>query len=250
MNKRDSRRPQVKKGEKGKENPKSPEIRKNREKTTLRFICPTCLLPLYFEIAKIEPVLGALLRCDNCGDISHIPGALRGEGETAGVVIRGSVSISIPELHDWYSAHPSFKRQLEIDDVEIFGNYGFWLFCEKCEHGYHGTLLQSLIMTKDLGINLVVLHNRGSERDMKGLTEGRCPSCGDTQLLAIMVDIPEYVLKAFGPKVRSDPGQILAEYMMQSNITPKKSGCLTAIVLASLILFCGILINGILLGAL
>ena len=186
----------------GSENPESPEILVLDREERIAFPCTGCLQQLKFRIDMIEPILGALLICDTCGNVSFIPGSLRSRRLVSGETIRGGVLVPVRELRDWYEKHPAFLLQVERDDVGLLGNYGFWLFCAQCKHSFRGSVIQSWMHRHRNPTRFVFdVHDRESKGDLDGLQNGHCPKCGYLEVVGLMVKIPEYVIAAFGPKI-------------------------------------------------
>ena len=106
----------------------------------------------------------------------------------------------IKEFCDWCCNHPVFLFQKEKGDIEILGNYGLWFFCAKCKYQFQGSILQAMFVTEALDMKVVHIHTLASERELRGLQEGRCPACGNTDAAGLMTGVPTYVEEAFGPK--------------------------------------------------
>ena len=77
----------------------------------LVFCCPSCRIldiihPTIMPIKNIDPIYGAILLCDNCKNINHIPRGFTQTKLASDLKITCGVKISIKEYHDWYFHHP------------------------------------------------------------------------------------------------------------------------------------------------
>lgn len=188
----------------GEENPSAPEVLLTQDLGRVVFPCPDCLHELTFDTGEIEPVLGALLVCDTCGNVIFIPGSIRQARLAPGEAIRGGVLVPMKDLQDWYEHHPAFIKQVERDDVDLFGNFGLWLFCARCKHSFRGSVIQSWIFQnrnpRMIVFDFVDSRDKVTVGDLEGLQKGQCPSCSYIEVIGLMVQIPEYVIQTFGPK--------------------------------------------------
>ncbi len=168
----------------------------------VRFLCPTCSTPNNVIINDIPDVSGVLVKCDGCGDVSHVPAAYKTQADVSGLAVHGSIRVPIAEFNDWMLAHPSFlTSDAHVHpDVEFHGNYGLWGICAGCHYQYASTVVAaSYAWGGDLFEGATVMFNAHSEKsalDFEALSKKECPSCGNPDLLAIMVDVPQYVRDA------------------------------------------------------
>jgi len=198
-----SQQSRVSEWSKGKPNPTSNQV--SRSLTGVRFLCPKCSAPNHVSDGRIKDVAGALVKCE-CGNISHVPAAYKTRADLPGLAVHGGVRVPIAEFADWMFAHPSF---LTADghhvrpDTALLGNYGLWGFCAGCHHQYASTVLSILPTVNYLGAKtLVNVHSAESGEDVEALSKKRCLRCGNSNLIAIMVDIPKYVHDAIDGEKR------------------------------------------------
>ena len=187
---------------KGQPNPKSKSVARfgrGGPSSGVQFLCPACTTENRVFDKDISDVSGANVSCDVCGTISHVPMAYRMQSDISGLTIHGSVRVPIAEFSDWVFAHPSFltsDRKHVHPDTEFHGNYGLWGFCAGCRHQYASTVLPTYYSLIPGTRTLFNAHSEKSRQDFDALIEKHCPSCGNPDLLAIMVDVPQYVRDA------------------------------------------------------
>jgi hypothetical protein len=176
--------------QKGQANPKSDRVALVIEgvRVLVRFACPTCNIPNYCDGSNIAEYVGVMVECENCGNVSHVPAAFKNATDTSRLEIRGCSYVPIAEFRDWFFAHPSFS----LANADDSGSYGLWAYCARCKHRFASTVLPSFVTS--MGRRTVFLANTPtSGEDMTGLLDGRCPECSDSNLLALMIDIPSSV---------------------------------------------------------
>ncbi|HEV7670049.1 MAG TPA: hypothetical protein VGS22_16130 [Thermoanaerobaculia bacterium] len=173
---------------KGEPNPKSDHVERFTEGVQgVRFTCPTCRLPNYcYNIAEDA---GAMVQCGHCGNIAHVPAAYKNARTTSQLEIRGCSYVPIAEFGDWFFAHPYYSSS----NAEDWGSYGLWAFCASCKHRFASTVLAIFPVASRAGGLMFNANSPASAKDMQGLLGGKCPACGNSDLLALMVEIPPSV---------------------------------------------------------
>jgi len=180
---------------KGEPNPVSKQVTRFRHENVLsgvKFLCPTCSLPNTCFDSNIADAVGALVQCRHCGNVCHVPTAYRTQRDVSGLAVRGGICVPIVEFADWFFAHPSYMSA----NAEIYASYGLWGFCAGCYHGYASTVLVMLpAFAQAKGVFFNAKSNESAD-DFKALTDKHCRSCGHSDLIALMVDVPQCVRDA------------------------------------------------------
>jgi hypothetical protein len=173
---------------KGEGNPKSERVVALSEASRgVKFLCPSCRLPTYCFDSDINVDTGAMVQCGNCGNISHVPAVCKVRADVPTAEIMACIYVPIAEFGDWFFGHPCYDSA----NVEDWGSYGLWAYCAQCKHQFKSTVL-AIFPAARLAKSLVFnASSPASARDMDGLLEGKCPQCSDSNLLALMIEIPE-----------------------------------------------------------
>jgi hypothetical protein len=165
---------------KGDLNPASKQVARFRYGNVLsgvKFLCPTCLLPNSCSDSSIDEVVGVLVKCPHCVNVSHIPAAYKTHVNISSLAVRGGIIVPIAEFGDWFFAHPCYSSA----DVELYGSHGLWGFCAGCHHLYASTVL-AMLPSFDLfkGVTFNAKSNE-SARDFNALRNHHCPDCGQSR---------------------------------------------------------------------
>ena len=181
----------------GEPNPSSKQVIRFKHENVfsgVKFLCPTCSLPNICFDENIADTVGVLVDCRHCGNVSHVPTAYRTQADVSALAIRGGILVPISEFGDWFFAHPSYSSK----DAELYGSYGLWGFCAGCNHRFARTVLAMLPVFAQFkkGIFDFNAKSKESADDFESLTNNSCGNCGHPNLIALMVDIPQYVRQA------------------------------------------------------
>jgi|SRR5580658_436461 hypothetical protein len=163
----------------------------------VRYLCPTCSEPVTLEDSRIPYPAGRIVAC-RCRSISHVPAYYKTKADSSGPAIAAGVRVPIGDLSKWVLGHPCFATpdaKLR-SDVEFHGSYGLWAACAACHYQYATTVLAAFPLLPG-PTHIFNARSDKSARDFEALTNTKqCPNCGATELLAIMVDVPQYVRNA------------------------------------------------------
>lgn len=169
----------------------------------MAYRCPTCNEPVGLQLAQVDPITGVRVLCESCRNLAHVPGIVTRipkdtnlevtTSETVKVV--AGVRVPIIQFSDWYHAHPITKALYESRRPDYHSHYGVWAFCDYCHHEYRSNLLPTFTVAHHTKSFVFNAHSPQSKRDMDGLMSGKCPDCGGGGLIAIVTDIPDYVLE-------------------------------------------------------
>jgi len=183
---------------KGEENPASQDVSLFVEGKWLRYLCPTCMLPVRVERSKIDPVIGINIGCSNCKNISHVPGAFRTGKLPSNLKITGGVIVPIKEFSEWYFYHPIVRSLMSTNQIDLLSQYGLFGFCEKCFHYYQSTVLIQLPVFLRMKPEQIIYNAKTPEsaKDFHSLMSRKCPSCGHDKMIGIITNIPDYVRDA------------------------------------------------------
>lgn len=175
----------------GEENPSSPDIRRLPEDAPLgtKFACPSCGLPNWCSDELLDERMGASFVCTHCTNISHIPGGFKSHKPASGLVIRSCVYMAISEFYHWYQRHPCCSP----DNADTFGYYGLWAFCGECKHRYTPSVLPFFGAGASVGKSVFFARSEESAVDLEALQNNHCPECGDSHLLALAIEVPDYI---------------------------------------------------------
>jgi hypothetical protein len=191
----------------GEENPVSQDVSLigigPLEGKTLRYLCPTCMLPVRVQRSKIDPIVGTNVICSNCKNISHIPGAFGTGTLPSNLKITGGVIVPIKDFSEWYFHHPIVNSLIITRSTDLLCQYGLWGTCAKCSHQYRRTVLYLLPAVQDPfdpSKTTLIAKSAESADDFRALTSGKCPSCGYDKMICIITDIPEYVRETIKTK--------------------------------------------------
>lgn len=188
----------------GEENPVSQDVSLTFEGKMLRYLCPTCMLPVRVERSKIDLIVGTNVICSNCKNISHIPGAFATGTLPSNLRITGGVIVPIKDFSDWYFHHPIAKSLLSAKSTSLLYEYGLWGTCTKCSHQYQRTVLHLLSAFQDGDPSKIMFMAKSAESadDFRALMSGKCPSCGYDKMICIITDVPGYVRETIEAKRR------------------------------------------------
>jgi len=179
---------------KGEENPFTTNAKVD---AGIEFQCPMCSERITYPNPRVEPILGGHFECNSCKDISHIPSAFFSAAKPPGLKITAGVLVPIAQWSEWYHSHPAFCSLLRTNSTSLHDNYGLWAFCARCYYLYQKSVLSVLSLTQQGGPTLPFgASSIESALEMRALTAGHCPRCGDAVLIAIMADVPVYVREA------------------------------------------------------
>jgi hypothetical protein len=178
----------------------------NLDRVSVTFTCPTCSKEINVRRDAIADVVGKLIKC-GCGTISHVSSAFKTGTDASSLSIPSSVRVPIARLSDWMWDHEAFRT----DDFqsrsgrEYHSQYGLWGICPTCDHYYATAVLDWIpIASLDARGGATFIFNANSEesaRDMEALVKQKgYPNCGDMDILAIMIDVPQYVREAIDAK--------------------------------------------------
>jgi len=184
---------------KGEKNPASTFVDIIEDINTTQFSCPTCHSPIFCEHSKIADDVGANVVCGLCGNISHVPSTLKDRNGLSQALVYGCVFVPISEFGEWYDSHPVFETLLHNRESEILHSYGLWAFCAKCKHQYKSSVLAVFPLFKATQGGFFNANTQESAKDMKSLMDGHCSSCGDSNLIAVIVDIPQHMREVLPP---------------------------------------------------
>lgn len=173
----------------GQENPASRYVQSQPAEGLVRFDCPTCAAPVYCKNEQIHGLVGAMVACAECGNISHVPATCLDPSHAASEPVRACVFVPIREFADWYYAHPQCRGA----DPTHEAMYGLWTFCANCKHEYVPSVLSAFAMSRNAGGMAFNASSPESARDFEALGRGGCPDCGDANLLALRLEIPHRV---------------------------------------------------------
>ena len=173
----------------GQENPASGNVESRPAEGLVRFDCPTCGSPVYCKNEQIHGLVGAMVACGGCGNISHVPATCLDPGQAAREPVRACVFVPIREYSDWYYAHPQCRGA----DPTHEAMYGLWTYCANCKHEYVPSVLSAFAMSGNAGGMAFNASSASSARDFEALERGGCPECGDANLLALRLEIPHRV---------------------------------------------------------
>lgn len=180
--------------QRGEENPVSADVNTRFGDSQVRYDCPTCGVPVRCPYESIHPVVGAMVECPTCGNVSHVS-PLDQNGDFADRLeasVCACVLVPIDEFSDWYFAHPV----CEGADPAIEASYGLWAYCARCKHQFSSSVLFSVAMTDSVGSMIFNANSPESAQDFNALTEGHCPDCGHGNLLALRTRAPERIRTA------------------------------------------------------
>ncbi len=173
----------------GAENPASRRVENPPGEGVVRFDCPTCLMPVYCAHEQMHGLVGAMVECTECGNISHVPAICRDPGQCDREPVRACVFVPISEFGAWYYAHP----QCRDADPAHEAMYGLWTYCAGCKHDYVPSVLFAFATSDSVGGMVFNASTPESARDFEALRNGSCRKCNDTGLLALRLQIPQRV---------------------------------------------------------
>ncbi len=159
---------------------------------TLRFACPTCGLLNYYQQAAIRDRWGAMVLCRQCGQIAHVPAMYKHKHPCETLPITGSVVVPIGDFRMWYLAHPMYVPE----HAEMYGSYGLWGYCAACKYHYASVVLAIFPVAAMRCRSLCQAHAGKAARDLQALWDQACPACGEMNLLALLIAIPQDVQEA------------------------------------------------------
>lgn len=185
---------------KGEVNPVSQDV--GLEGNLLRYLCPTCNLPVWVPRSRIDRIVGVSVQCPNCKNISHVPGAFWEGALPRNFNITGGVIVQVKQFNEWYLNHPVVKSLMNNHRIELQAHYGLYGFCGKCFHQYRSTVLSMLDVYQNMEPGHIIFNAKSAESadDFNALLSGKCPSCGSDKMICIVTDIPDYVEEAIAAK--------------------------------------------------
>jgi len=159
------------------------------------FSCPICNELNTVELHDLDPILGGESMCMHCQVVLHIPGGYRTQSEVPKIKVYAGLPVAIKKFSLFYWNHPVIQ---ELDEQGITGiviQYGMWGFCQRCHHQFSPAVLINLPHTSG---EIVDSRSMSSDEmmEMKSLRAGSCPYCSHRILLAIISEIPHYVISA------------------------------------------------------
>ncbi|MBU4472151.1 MAG: hypothetical protein L6301_00435 [Desulfobacteraceae bacterium] len=176
--------------EKGRHNPRSPKVDRLTEGVHgVRFLCPTCGIPNYCFDDQIVEYMGSMVQCAHCKNISHVPANAHGAETAADFDVYACSFVPITEFSDWLMAHPSS----EGGDPADWSSYGLWAYCADCAHRYASSVLFAFSMSSMLRGTIFQANSTESATDIDSLWNGACPRCSGSNLLTLLIDVPENV---------------------------------------------------------
>lgn len=174
-----------------KENPFTYDFRLSNE--FIRYHCPLCQSLNIVSLDQVHEFVGVQVLCSSCNIASHVPGIVKWDSKAKGIKITAGVKVRISEFSDWYFAHPINQSLLRSKKLLDHCQYGLWAYCANCQHQYKNTVLSEFSFANPNTI--FTAHSTSSARDWEGLMDGRCPECSHSDLIVIVTDIPEYIIK-------------------------------------------------------
>jgi hypothetical protein len=160
---------------------------------SISFKCPTCPNTLNASLQQIDPIIGINVACQECKNISHVPGAYKTKANPQGMRITGGVRVPVSQFADWYFGHPLIQGLIKSGQSDLLYNYGLWAFCSACYHQFPATVLGYFAIASRAGGLMFNARTPDSARDMEALRAGHCSQCQSTNLIVLATEIPGYV---------------------------------------------------------
>jgi len=176
---------------KGRQNPKSCAVTRigSGDSRGLRFLCPACSSPNTVLDSALTTPFGARVRC-HCGCFSHAPSTVKTKADVRGIAIHGAVRVSIADFPHWLAGHPSHRTS----NSEVYANYGLWATCAGCGYEYETTVTaMPFVWATPAKTTIMGVNSEKSGREFRALAQKQCPSCGDPDLYALLVDVPKEI---------------------------------------------------------
>ena len=169
---------------------------------TIEFLCPTCYNTVSVTLQQIDPIVGVNAACSKCKNICHVPGIYKTNPNPFGSWITGSIQIPIAKFSDWYFENPFINALIKSGQPDLLFDYGLWAFCGACYHQFPATVLCSFAVAQRAGGFIFNARTPGSAKDMEALRAGHCSHCRHTNLIVVVVEIPDYVRNVIKSKIK------------------------------------------------